>query len=95
MNYVERLNQTKSHYPFNRWAENNVEFGLEEYTPENCQEMAKIFDDLIVDLINKGKTLLNLKRSNHFELPSKRQTNLITNLTAVLSKLASVKLCGN
>jgi hypothetical protein len=68
MNYAEKLNRTKSHYPFNRWAENNVEYELEEYTPENCQTMAKIFDDLIADLINKGENAAETEKVESFRV---------------------------
>lgn len=68
MNYAEKLNQTKSQCPFNRWAENNVEYGLDEYTPENCQAMAKIFDDLIVDLINKGENASAFEKVESFRV---------------------------
>ena len=47
---------------------NNVEFGLEEYTPENCQEIAKIFDDLIVDLINKGENASESEKVESFRV---------------------------
>ncbi|HEX8265650.1 MAG TPA: hypothetical protein VF596_09610 [Pyrinomonadaceae bacterium] len=54
MNYAERLNQTKSNYPFKRWAE-NAQFAPNVYSSENCDEITKIFDDLIADLISKGE----------------------------------------
>jgi hypothetical protein len=54
MTYAEKLNQTKETYPFTRWRE-AVEFGLEQYTQENCDRIRKIFDDLIADLIAKGE----------------------------------------
>jgi hypothetical protein len=54
MTYAEKLNQTKNSYPFARWRE-AVEFGLEQYTEENCDRIRKIFDDLIADLIAKGE----------------------------------------
>lgn len=55
MTYEETLNQTKSSYPFDRWRK-SFESGLEMYTPENCDRMQKVFDDLIEALIVKGET---------------------------------------
>ena len=46
MTYKEKLEQTKSSYPFARWRESEIEM----YTPENCGAMREIFDDLIADL---------------------------------------------
>lgn len=54
MTFAEKLNQAKQSYPFMRWRE-AVEFGLEQYTEENCLRMQKIFDDLIATLIEKGE----------------------------------------
>lgn len=53
MNYQEKLNATKSSYPFERWHK-AYEHGLEQYTQENCDRMQKVFDDLIDDLAAKG-----------------------------------------
>jgi hypothetical protein len=64
MNYAERLNQTKSNYPFNRWAENVIDL----YTPENCNEIAKIFDDLIADLIRKGENAPEAEKVESFRV---------------------------
>jgi hypothetical protein len=64
MNYAERLNQTKNHYPFNRWAENTIDL----YTPENCNEIAKIFDDLIADLIRKEENAPEFEKVESFRV---------------------------
>ncbi len=64
MNYAERLNQTKSHYPFDRWAENVIDL----YTPENCSEIARIFDDLIADLISKGENAPEAEKVESFRV---------------------------
>lgn len=64
MNYPERLNQTKSHYPFDEWAQ----FGPALYTNENCSELAKIFDDLIADLIRKGENAPESEKVESFRV---------------------------
>ena len=51
MTYEEKLEQTKSAYPFARWQESEIEM----YTPENCNAMREIFDELVKDLIAKGE----------------------------------------
>ncbi len=67
MNYAERLNQTKTNYPFERWKE-SVEFGLDQYTQENCVRFAKIFDDLIADLIIKGENIPESEKVESFRV---------------------------
>jgi len=64
MNYTERLNQTKSHFPFDEWAQ----LGPALYTPENCNELAKIFDDLIADLISKGENAPESEKVESFRI---------------------------
>lgn len=48
--YNDRLNATKTGYPFNLWKESE----LEQYTAEACSAFADIFDQLIVELIQAG-----------------------------------------
>lgn len=55
MNYEDKLNQTKSSYPFARWQK-MFDHGMKVYSPENCGAMQTIFDDLIAALIEKGET---------------------------------------
>lgn len=62
MNYAERLNQTKSYYPFDRWTT----FAIDIYTSENCGKIAKIFDDLIADLISKGENAPEAEKVESF-----------------------------
>lgn len=62
MNYEEKLNQTKSTYPFARWQRS----GMEIYSAENCGAMAKIFDDLIADLIAKGEAASETEKIESF-----------------------------
>jgi hypothetical protein len=53
MTYQEKLEQTKSGYPFENWLEAGAE-GLEQYTPENCNAARAILDHLIAKLIDIG-----------------------------------------
>ncbi|NCU06405.1 MAG: hypothetical protein GXC73_20820 [Chitinophagaceae bacterium] len=60
MTYSEKLEQTKSVYPFNNWREAffpNEEHGLEgmeQYSEENCSAAETILDRLIADLNTIG-----------------------------------------
>jgi hypothetical protein len=67
MTYEEKLFQTKGSYPFERWRE-SFEFGLEQYTKENCDAMRKIFDDLITDLIAKGEMASEEEKIESFRI---------------------------
>ncbi|MEO1034480.1 MAG: hypothetical protein AAFX44_02855 [Pseudomonadota bacterium] len=53
MTYTEKLYASKQHYPFDRWQK-GLEFGLEQYTRENCDRARQIFDDLIDGLNSFG-----------------------------------------
>lgn len=50
--YADRLEATKEHYPFTRWAGYE---DLEQYTEENCAEAAQIFEQLIAKLAALGE----------------------------------------
>lgn len=67
MTYEEKLNQTKSGYPFDKWRA-AFEHGLEQYTTENCGRARKIFDDLIADLIAKGETAAESEKIESFRI---------------------------
>jgi hypothetical protein len=54
-NYAEKLNATKVKYPFAKWRRSFAEYGLEQYTEENCNDAKAIFDKLIIDLVALGK----------------------------------------
>jgi len=45
-----RLENCKSHYPFAKWRQKNTEYGMSQYTLENCETVELIFDELIADL---------------------------------------------
>jgi hypothetical protein len=61
MSYKENLEATKLYYPFDNWRElfyPNEEDGLdgmEQYSPENCNKVQHVFDDLIENLIKAGE----------------------------------------
>lgn len=61
MTYSEKLEQTKSIYPFNNWREaffpdeeHGLE-GMEQYSEENCSAAESILDRLITDLVAAGE----------------------------------------
>jgi hypothetical protein len=49
--YSKRLQATKAHYPFARWAAS----GLEQYTDHACASFVRVFDNLIAKLISVGE----------------------------------------
>ena len=73
MTYSEKLNATKAGYPFDSWREyfhpNEEEDteGMEQYTPENCDQAQGILDDLIAQLIEIGEHSSNQSKEELFE----------------------------
>ncbi|HEY9046381.1 MAG TPA: hypothetical protein VIN08_10820 [Ohtaekwangia sp.] len=55
MTYPEKLENTKIHYPFDRWLE-AYDQGLDQYTDENCDRAKIILDNLIEKLISLEET---------------------------------------
>jgi len=53
--YKNRLEETKTHYPFAEWRKNGEEFGMEQYTEEACAKFVAIFDQLIEQLVALGR----------------------------------------
>ncbi len=47
---VTQLEKCKSEYPFKKWRNNGTEYGMEQYSEENCEAAEMIFDELIADL---------------------------------------------
>jgi hypothetical protein len=64
--YRENLNKTKAFYPFESW-QNAFNVGLTQYTKSNCNQMRKIFDDLIAELIKIGKDAKEADKLSLFE----------------------------
>jgi hypothetical protein len=54
MAYHDGLLAVKQFYPFQRWKEKR-QYGLEQYTDENCDTTKDIFDNLISGLIALGQ----------------------------------------
>ena len=73
MTYSEKLIATKAGYPFNKWREyypnkeNNFE-GMEQYTPENCDQAQQIFDNLISTLIRIDEDAKKEVKEKLFEI---------------------------
>jgi hypothetical protein len=53
MSYSEKLLFVKKAYPFERWNK-SLQYGLSQYTKENCDFFERIFDELIQNLITAG-----------------------------------------
>ncbi len=66
MNNQKKLQEAKKAYPFARWRK-AYDHGLEMYTPENCDKMQKIFDDLIDNLSKLGENTSNEEKIQLFE----------------------------
>jgi hypothetical protein len=45
----------RSEYPFDRWAKNGRDFGMEQYTDEACAAFAAVFDHLLEKLVALGE----------------------------------------
>ena len=53
-NYQQRLKAMKRQFPFKQWRAGEAE-GMEQYSKENCDAMAAIFDRLLQRLIALGE----------------------------------------
>ncbi len=47
---ISKLEACKVQYPFANWRRKNTEYGMSQYTQENCESIELIFDELIADL---------------------------------------------
>jgi hypothetical protein len=63
VDYQERLNETKRHYPFARWATS----GLEQYTDEACASFVAVFDKLIEKLVALGEHVPEKQKISEFQ----------------------------
>jgi hypothetical protein len=61
--YLTRLNDTKSSYPFARWQSS----GLEQYTPEACASFVAVFDGLIAQLAALGESATESQKIGAFK----------------------------
>ena len=61
--YLERLSESKSAYPFSRWAKS----GLDQYTDEACASFGAVFDQLIEKLAALGKDSPEAQKMAAFE----------------------------
>ncbi len=92
MTYEEKLNQTKSTYPFEQWKA-KAEFGLEQYTPENCDRMRKIFDDLIAGLIAKGENASESEKIESFRTAIEATNELSEEIEDLIETDEREELC--
>ncbi len=60
--YAARLAETKTKYPFTRWAKS----GLPQYTPAACISFAEVFDHLIQELTTLGESAAEGKKIEAF-----------------------------
>ena len=52
--FQAKFDEAKKHYPFDNWRK-SFNDGLEQYTQANYYKAKKLFDDLIVGLVNIGE----------------------------------------
>lgn len=45
-----KLEECKAEYPFAKWRFNATEYGMEQYSQENCEDIEMLFDELIAYL---------------------------------------------
>lgn len=76
LTYSEKLNKTKELYPFAKWRENFFEYGMEQYTEENCNKAKGIFDQLIFKLITLGENGNKNDKEKCFEIGIKSLNKL-------------------
>ncbi len=62
--YSKHLSQAKAHYPFAVWKTYSP--GLEQYTIENCEAAAEIFDNLLIGLAGEGPDASEPAKLKHF-----------------------------
>lgn len=67
LSYADRLLKTKKYYPFTRWHTNFTEYGMEQYTDENCSAAKHIFDTLVSNLIALGENGSENEKVSFFE----------------------------
>ena len=63
--YSKHLSQAKANYPFEVWKTYSP--GLEQYTVENCDVAAKIFDTLLDGLAAEGADATERAKLKHFQ----------------------------
>ncbi len=76
LSYPERLTKTKALYPFTKWRQNFTDYGMEQYTEENCNTAKSIFDNLIEKLIKLGENGEKKDKEKCFEVAVKALNNL-------------------
>ncbi|MEP3476676.1 MAG: hypothetical protein ABJN57_10685 [Hyphomicrobiales bacterium] len=67
MSYSEKLEASRTHYPFNGWRD-NFKHGLEQYTEENCNKAQAILDSLISNLISLGEDAEEAQKVEKFKI---------------------------
>ena len=66
--YAEKLNTTKTGYPFAKWRRSFFDYDFEQYTEENCDKAKSIFDTLIDELIAMGEQAPEKQKVASFQI---------------------------
>lgn len=91
--YSEKLTKTKELYPFESWRENFFEYEMEQYTEENCNAAKKIFDTLIINLIEIGEDGNKITKVDYFEKAIKSLNELNNNDESLIETGEREDLC--
>lgn len=93
LTYSEKLIKTKEFYPFAKWRENFLEYEMEQYTEENCNEAKSIFDNLISKLIKLGENANRTEKEKCFETAIKSLNKLNEKDTGIIETGEREDLC--
>ncbi|MEP0211578.1 MAG: hypothetical protein ABJD66_00065 [Cellulophaga sp.] len=93
LSYADRLLATKKYYPFTRWHTNFTEYGMEQYTEENCSAARHIFNTLIANLITLGENGKEIEKVSFFETAVTELNNLNSNADGLIETGEREDLC--
>lgn len=92
MDYQNKLLETKQFYPFDDWR-NSYALGLTQYTEQNCDKMKKIFDDLIISLIDLGENGSENQKKELFKIAILKTNKLNDEIEGLIETGEREDLC--
>jgi hypothetical protein len=92
INYKNKLLASKAFYPFGRWRENYNE-GLTQYTKENCNKIKKVFDDLIISLIEIRENASEEQKKQLFKIAILKTNELNEEIDGLIETGEREDLC--
>ncbi|HTJ11863.1 MAG TPA: hypothetical protein VL547_07555 [Dinghuibacter sp.] len=94
MTYTEKLIEAKAGYPFDNWQENKVEYGMVQYTPENCDRAQAVLDRLIESLIQLGPDTPEPQKVEFFQLAVEALNDLNDEIAGLIETGEREDLCS-